>query len=180
MSHYHLIGPELYKRELGVHNWVDDRGGKTAHGITERVAGRLGYDIDSIDRDTAILIYQSEYYDKQRLNEMPDIRIAWRMAIDGLHSGSGSVMRRLQRLCNFYSYNDIAIDGICGDKTLKAIDQLLNQLSKEADRPIDDLCAQLKGLQFAHYYQICKRDPSQEKWWRGWLNRIRHEPDWYQ
>lgn len=193
MSYYEFIGPELLKRELGVHNWVDDRGGKTAHGITERLAGKLGYDIDSITRDDAMEIYKDEYYDSQRLDEMPSISVAWRMAVDGLHSGSGSVMRRLQMLCNLHQQNDqvLTLDGRCGDNTLAQVEHVLGAIHHEYHKRGDlyrsmasnlaeaDLCGQLKGLQYGHYYRIVTRDPSQMKWWKGWLNRIRFEPEWY-
>ena len=134
-------------------------------------------------------VFKAEFYDMQGLHLMPDIQIAWRLTIDGLHSGSHSVIKRFQSVLQLYG-TGIVIDGKCGPKTREAqsgvIDYLDDQyrrhgLSGEVARQaaIMDICSQAKGMQFAHYHKICSNDQSQVKWWKGWLNRIRFEPQWY-
>lgn len=186
------IGPELFHREMGIHTWQDDRGGKTAHGITQETADYVGVNIDDIDRDKAIEIYQQVFYDEPDFDKL-DLKLAWRCTLDGLHSSPARITRRLQRTINLTIDDDLSVDGALGPMTLAGVKNTLRYIRGEIqerhaatgshksfdDLAIDDLCAQMKADQYAHYKKLCTQDPTQKKWWRGWLNRIRFEPYWY-
>jgi len=187
-----MILPELLRRELGVVDYVDDRGGKTAHGITQRVADRLGIDIDDIDHQTAMDIYRVEYYEKPGFDQFNDIRFKWRLTLDSLHSGSGTVIRRLQTMINLNRLKTgkkIVVDGLLGPETHIAFNLMNGEIYREflardkssfaMNKAIWDICSQLKALQYGLYHDICRNDETQMKWWRGWCNRIRFEPDFY-
>jgi len=192
-TEYQLILPELLKRELGVSNWAADRGKKTAHGITQRVADRLGIDIDTIDQQTAMDIYRVEYYEKPGFDQFNDIRYQWRLTLDALHSGPPTIIRRLQNLINLNrlktSTGKIEVDGILGPQTNSAFNVMQLEVFHEfqnrgfdypMNRAIWDICSQLKANQYSLYQQICMNDETQMVWWWGWTNRIRFEPDFYQ
>lgn len=192
------IFTELYRRELGVHNWADDRGGKTAHGITERVANREGYDIEEITPEIARAIYRRRYYEAPGFSEIGDVRLRYRLTLDALHSGAGTVSRRLQSLLNMtggHKPNDtgaLQVDGIVGPATLTRLRYTVKTLmptqfaaAEGLDPPRArelaalDFSAQLLADQYGLYRGICSNDPTQLRWFRGWVNRIRYNPSWY-
>ncbi len=67
---------------------------------------------------------------------------------------------------NGTSYDDIKVDGDIGSRTLAAMDRLLT-LGDEST-----LLKVLNLLQGAHYIDFMRRAPVQEKFARGWLNRV--------
>ena len=69
---------------------------------------------------------------------------------------------------NQRNYADIEIDGDFGAKTLAALNEFL---SLENDQP-DYLLKALNVMQAAFYLDIMRRKPTQEKFARGWLNRV--------
>ena len=61
---------------------------------------------------------------------------------------------------------DLEEDGFVGAKTIKALAKFLQK-----DNP-DYLLKLLNILQGARYVEIMKNNPTQEKYARGWLNRV--------
>ena len=69
---------------------------------------------------------------------------------------------------NEASYPDIAVDGTMGPDTLAGLD---NFLRLEEGRP-DYLLKLMKVMQAARYIELMRADATQEKFARGWLNRV--------
>ena len=192
------IFAELYRRELGVHNWADDRGGATAHGITERIANREGFDISDITPEIARGIYRRRFYEDPGFAGINDVRLRYRLTLDALHSGAGTISRRLQSLLNMTQGmrpNDsgaLQVDGMVGPATRARVRFVVGTVmpgqfaaAEQLDMPrareiaVLDFCAQLLADQYGLYRGICSNDPTQMRWFRGWVNRIRYNPAWY-
>ncbi len=85
--------------------------------------------------------------------------------------GVGRAARFLQEGLNLLnrngtSYDDISVDGDIGSKTNAAMDRLLTLGDEKT------LLKLLNLLQGAHYIDFMRRAPVQEKFPRGWLNRV--------
>lgn len=176
----------LIPLEYGVHYWEHDRGGPTAHGITQKRAQEYGYTIPEITPDIARAIMADYYYYQPRFDELPDIRLQYRMCLDGLHSGREGRIVRLQETLNIGNlrgtrWPDIDVDGKIGPKTLTAL-----RLRGVHFRHMGDneyylrLCARLTMLQGARYHQIVLADETQEDYEHGWYNRLVNQPDFYE
>ena len=83
-------------------------------------------------------------------------------------------VRFLQTALNIFNRNeelylDIAMDGVYGDRTLIALTLFR---AKEGGTAENLLVKVLNIMQGAHYLVIMKNDPTQERFARGWLNRV--------
>lgn len=188
---------ELGKREKGVHNWKNDRGGPTAHGITEKVARKYGFhDVNDVTPEDARDIFKKEYYVSSNIFMIPDLRLQWRLLLDGLHSGNHRVNKRLQKLLNAHNrnekdYPDIKADGKIGPITINTIHLYMDVFIKKYksyqyndEHQIEELfwfhlCEEMRALQFAWYVDIINRLEKQEEFFNGWKNRIAFEPSFY-
>jgi hypothetical protein len=187
---------EALDREWGVVDDPDDRGGPTAHGITQIVAEEYGYEVNDITPQIAKDIFEHKYYFSPKINFIPDRRLQWRLLIDGLHSGPVRIIKRLQEILNFQNnferhYANIKIDGYLGPQTFRTLriakasfrDQYAYKGITEpqlAELFWKHMCLQMHALQFSWYHDIVKRIPEQEKFYNGWKNRIAFPPEFYQ
>lgn len=171
------------QRTLGVEggdsNDPDDHGGTTRYGITEAVARAFGYsgDMKDLPWSVAILIYHQNYWDKLSLDSIAIVSEAVALEVfdTAINCGVGTEAKFLQRALNALNaggsaYPDLAIDGSVGAATVKVLAAFLAKRGADGERV---LLAVLNGLQAAHYVDVVEKDPSQEKWFYGWLlNRV--------
>ena len=165
--------------EGGYVNDPNDRGGETNHGITKRVARAFGYTGKMIDLtvEQAIAIYDERYWEPLKLdkiNHMCPILSDWLFDF-GINAGIATAGKALQLHLNVLNngeryYNDLAVDGIIGGATLRALHAYM---SKRGGHGVANLIFALVAHQFAHYVSISNTREANEKFTYGWLTRAR-------
>jgi lysozyme family protein len=126
--------------------------------------------------DFGILVkafFRTHFWNPVKGDEITNQHIANKVFDTAVNQGIGSSIRYLQESLNLLNrnrrdYPDLEIDGRMGPATLKTIERFLEL---EQDRP-DYLLKLLNLLQALRYLEIMRRDPTQERFARGWLNRV--------
>lgn len=171
----------------------DDAGGETYKGISRRFnpSWKGWYRIDEIKRASSrkkkfdkvfeqdeslqkevVLFYKEAYWDKFWGDEIPVQEIAEELFDTGVNMGVRRAVGFLQEGLNLLNrnqknYNDIVEDGLFGKNTLKVLMAYLE---------IDEISYLLKVmniLQGMHYIEYMRKSPTQEKYARGWLKRVK-------
>lgn len=156
---------ELIGIEGGYVNDPTDRGGETKYGISKR--SYPNEDIRGLTLQRAKEIYYKDFWQKTGADRVYDDKISNELFDTGVNMGVGTATRFFQQALNLMNRNqrdfpDLVVDGILGVKTFRGYDKV--------DKSI--LLKVLNGLQFCRYKEICERDPSQEKYFNGWMKRI--------
>lgn len=139
--------------EGGYVNDPTDLGGETKFGITKRFYADV--DIKNLTKEQAKEIYKKDYWDKNRVEELPEE--LWYIFFDMcINQGRGTAVRVLQRAANSKGRN-LKVDGGMGPMTIKAMKGV------EVERV---RCYRLK-----HYYDLVNKKPEQEKFLFGWYRR---------
>ena len=143
------------EHEGGYVNDPTDLGGETKFGIAKRFYPDV--DIKNLTEEGAKDIYRADYWDKNRVEELPEQlrHIFFDMCVN---QGRGTAVRILQRAC-VAKGADIAIDGGFGPGTQNAI---------ETYKPSVD---RVRCYRLKHYYDIVNNKPEQEKFLFGWFKR---------
>lgn len=171
----------------------DDAGGETYKGISRRFnpswrgwdiidevkkANRRKRKFDTIFENNKKLqkevraFYRQLYWDRFWGDQIPVQEIAEELFDTGVNMGVHRAVRFLQESLNLLNrnqknYADIVEDGVFGKTTLKTLETYL---------AIDDVSYLLKVmnvLQGMHYIEYMRRSPTQEKYARGWLKRVK-------
>ena len=139
--------------EGGYVNDKNDRGGETKYGISKRAYPNV--DIASLTIDDARKIYFKDYWEKNRVEELPkDIRFCYfDMCVN---MGGGRACKILQQTANAKGAKLIE-DGRIGRNTIKGSQSVGLQ--------------RLKSYRVLYYARIVIKKPSQEKYWYGWFRR---------
>ena len=172
-TYEHEILKRLIKTEGGKIDDPDDRGGRTNFGVTQGTLEYLDYkktDPFKLTQKEAIEIYYLTYWLPNRYDEIKCHDIAERILDIAVHTSaprrSITANKMLQRAYNDFHNDLITVDGIIGPETLGAVNSFSHQ-----DRILKSLVIQ----QGSHYRAIVNNDPSQKKWFGGWLNRLKME-----
>lgn len=157
----------LFKRAKKT-GWSDhplDRGGATMCDVTlrtyETYCRRKGYPRPTATRLKAIPyaqwrdILRTMYWDKWLADRIADHRVAV-MLVDWLWASGTAGIKEAQRVLG------VKADGIVGPKTLGAVE----------DSDPTELLRRLHEARVAYCEAIVRRNPTQKRWLRGWLNRI--------
>lgn len=117
------------------------------------------------------LYFKKKYWDPLLLDDIMDQEIAEKLFDISVNMGTHRSSVFLQQALNYLNRNqmlylDLVEDGKVGKKTLGALKVYL-----EYDKP-NFILKVLNLLQGNHYLSYMKRSPKQEKFARGWLNRI--------
>lgn len=147
----------------------NDRGGKTKFGITEVTARKAGYkgDMKNLSLAMAKKIYYDLYWKQWNYHKIKDQRIAIEMFDQAVNMGPVTANKNLQKAYNLLNKGkagDLAVDGIIGPMTLTYINRYPYKT---------DLLQLLNVLQAKHYIDIIEANPSQKKFFRGWLQRTK-------
>ena len=156
---------ELIGIEGGYVNDPTDRGGETKYGISKRSYPHL--DIRNLSLQDAREIYYKDFWQVNGLDDILKYEVALELFDTGVNMGVGIASRFLQDALNLMNRNgqnfrDLKVDGQIGPATISAY------------RKVDDriLLKVLNGLQFSRYKSICEKNPSQEKYFNGWMKRV--------
>ena len=153
----------IFEVEGGYTNDENDRGGATNFGITHYDAKKyLGYtgDMRDFKKSDAEKIYEKVYYRGNHIDKITDDRVALSIFEWAVNLG-GKGIKKAQIVANKFGAN-LIIDGIIGNKTLEAI----NAIDPEA------FLKEYHEMQRTFYKNLAAKDPSQEGFLKGWLNRV--------
>jgi lysozyme family protein len=153
MTTFDEIIEHVLKHEGGYVNDPTDLGGETNYGITKRFYPDV--DIKNLTKEQAKEIYKRDYWDKNRVDELPEQlrHIFFDMCVN---QGRGTAVKVLQRAANAKGAK-LKVDGGMGPATLKAVQNV------EHDR--------VKSYRVLHYANLVINKPEQEKFWYGWFKR---------
>lgn len=157
----------VLKFEGGFSNRAEDRGGATNRGVTQSVyddfrttQGSVLRSVRDIHPDEVSAIYRDLYWKKCACDVMaPPLDMAVFDA--AVQHGPGRAVKWLQAAIG------VAIDGICGNQTLFALNGYL--LHYKMPQLIDEYMQ----TRAAFYLQIVARDASQQVFAKGWANRLK-------
>lgn len=161
--------------EGGFSNHDSDPGGKTMYGITEAVARRHGYDGDMQDlpEQVALDIYRQDYFEAPGYHHVAErsFLLAKELFDCGVNTGPGRATMMLQRALNLLNrrgrdYPDNKVDGALGEKTLNALDGLLEKRGKEGARILLKALLVQRG---AYYMDLAAQREQFEDFLFGWL-----------
>jgi lysozyme family protein len=148
--------------EGGYANDPDDHGGKTMYGITEAVARANGYKgtMQSLSLGMAKRIYKVDYWDPNQLDKLPQV-LAENVFDCGVNCGVWTAAKMLQVVVG------VKADGIIGPITLVAMEDKLQAAGERF------LVSAYLEVREDRYYDICRTNPSQKKFLKGWINRCK-------
>lgn len=111
--------------------------------------------------------YKKNFWDVNKLDQINSQEIANEVFDTGVNMGYKVAAEFLQSAYNLLSknqasYNKILVDGVVGQKTVMAIN---------AHKYPMRLVKTLNILQGSRYVQICEKDPTQEVFFAGWIER---------
>lgn len=192
MADFEIAYGETELREGGYVNDPVDRGGETCRGVARKFHPNWeGWELvdqiktqhpedfkKRIDEDPVIAERAKEFYRKQFWNpiqgdQLPNQHLANKVFDTAVNQGIGTSLRYLQEGLNLLNrsakdYPDIPVDGRMGLATLATIHEFLKL---EKDKP-DYLLKLLNLMQAFRYVEIMRADSTQERFARGWLNRV--------
>ena len=192
MADFKIAYGETALREGGYVNDPVDKGGETHLGVARRFhSDWAGWKIiDQIKsehprdfkrriEDNAELaklaeqLFRDKYWNPIRGDDIPNQHVANKVFDTGVNQGVARSIRYLQESLNLLNrdgknYADIEVDGKSGTRTINALKAFLNL---EQGQP-DYLLKALNVMQAAFYLDIMRRDRTQERFARGWLNRV--------
>ena len=153
--------------EGGYVNHKDDRGGATNYGVTQKVyddfcklTGRNQKNVSEISQDEVEAIYGG-YWKDAHCSYIPEPLDL--LVFDcAVNSGPTRAIKLLQKALG------VGEDGVFGRNTTDALHE------EVIAGDIQHLCIEYLELREDFYRGIVERNPSQEVFLKGWLNRLSH------
>lgn len=167
MADVRKLAPFILKWEGGFVNDPADLGGATNMGVTIGAWKSCGYDKDGdgdIDVDDLRLLTREDvvnrvlkphYWDRWKADDIKSQSVA-NILVDWVWASGAHGIKIPQRLLG------VSVDGIVGPKTLAAVNA----------RNPRELFDMIKIARFDFIEDICRKRPANNKFKRGWMNRI--------
>ncbi len=153
MSKFDEIIEVVLEHEGGYVNDPKDPGGETNFGIAKR--SNPDVDIKNLTKAEASLIYKTKYWDKNKVESLPEE--LWHIYFDCcVNMGKSRAVKILQQAANGKGAN-IDVDGGLGPNTLKAISNV------ELER--------VRAYRVKYYADLVTRKPELERFYFGWFKR---------
>lgn len=168
MADIMLFAPMLFAAEGGFADDPDDAGGATNMGVTLLTWRDVGNDLDGdgdIDREDLKLLTQNDvilkvlkphYWDRWKADDIRNQSVA-NILVDWLYNSGSQGIKIPQRLLS------VADDGIVGPETLGAVN------AADQKKFFDSVLSARE----AYYRDLVISKPSQRKFLKGWMNRLR-------
>jgi lysozyme family protein len=158
MSTFDAAIEVVLQKELGYVCDPDDAGGETCFGISKRSYPNV--DIKNLTREGASDIYRRDYW--QPIYEaIPDQALATKIFELTVHCGIEAGVKMVQRALRGLGDPVVSVDGRFGPQTLQAV----KLVSSRA------LLAAIRVKQCRHYLDIVGANPSQKRFFVGWIRR---------
>ena len=169
--------------EGGYVNDPADKGGATNYGITyntlnnAKTKGWVPFNvtIQNIQLEHAKIIYKKGYWDVVQADSLPH-PLDLIMFDSAVNHGPNAAGKLLQKSLNdMLRYTELKVDGIIGPLTLRAVNDYIGLGSAPGTPPdsnIRYLCVDVLLNRVELYLSIVNNNRSQEKFLRGWLNRV--------
>ena len=148
----------MVKNEGGYVNNSSDPGGETKYGISQRSYPNLN--IRQLSLKDAEKIYFCDYWLKGKFEQIPDENVATQLFDLSVNLGIRASTIVLQRALRSVGIN-VVEDGLLGSQTLSGV-----IFSKPSN-----LLAAIKSEAAGYYRLIAAKNPRQQKFLNGWLNR---------
>lgn len=184
---------QIFKRTIAYEGgYVDDpedRGGETYKGISRKNhADWRGWAMidqarnypdfperldDIIGLNEAVLeFYSQNYWSKLRCQDMGSMQVAQEVFDTAVNMGKSRAGKFLQQTINAFNragrdYSNISEDGIIGPATIAALQECLKVTNEMT------VVTALNVLQGDYYLDIMRRDEGQERFARGWFERVK-------
>lgn len=165
MASVEKLAPFILKWEGGFVNDPDDLGGATNKGVTlstyMQYCRKKGYPVPTVERLKNLSdrewteILKTMYWDRWKADQIVDQSVA-NILVDWVWASGTHGIKRPQRILG------VTVDGIVGNLTLAAVNA----------RDAKELFFAIKSDRIKFIDEICKARPANEKFRRGWLNRI--------
>lgn len=169
MAKFGLFIGELLETEGKYVNDPSDSGGETNYGITVAVARAEGYKGAMKDMPVSFAekVYKKSYWDPLHLDEFKSQPLAEVLCDMAVNTGVAKAKEVLQKMINYMTTNNIAVDRVIGRETLSRISQIDTKNEEE-------LAILLVGAMFArHHLECMDKAEKNEKYGLGWLRRDR-------
>lgn len=165
MANVEKLAPFILKWEGGFVNDPDDLGGATNKGVTlatyMQYCRKKGYPVPTVERLKNLSerewteIMKTMYWDRWKADRIANQSVA-NILVDWVWASGVHGIKRPQKILG------VAVDGIVGSQTLAAVN------AKDAK----ELFFAIKADRIRFIDEICKARPANEKFRRGWMNRI--------
>lgn len=146
--------------EGGLSNDQDDKGGLTKYGISQNTWPNL--DIKALTLDAAKDIYFEHYWQKPRIDQINNDALAGAVFDFGVTAGQTRAIMYLQTAANYFGAG-LVIDGALGPLSLNYINNFKHPAA---------LFMAFKTAASMHYINLAQKNPTQQKFLAGWLNRL--------
>ena len=168
MANFDPYFPRIIASEGSVYeNDPTDMGGCTKFGIILPTLKEYNLDVNkdgvfscddvkALTIEDAKLIYKKMYWDYFKADSIKNQSLAEYIVDGAINQGKGTIAKYIQDIIG------VTADGLVGNKTIEAIN---NYNSKE-------LFDKLKAKREEKYHKIVANNPSQNKFLKGWLNRL--------
>lgn len=148
--------------EGGFSDDPDDHGGPTNRGITQseydtwrKQQGLQTRDVRDIDDRELETIYRGDYWSKAGSDWLP-------RNVDLLQFDTAVLMGVTRSICFLQAAAGVRVDGVLGPVTKDAV----------AGANLNDLATKYCSSRESYCYALVQKDPSQQKFLGGWLNRL--------
>ena len=158
MANFETSIEKVLKHEGGYVNDPKDSGGETKYGIAKRFYPKE--DIKNLTVERAKEIYKKDYWCKYRCDQINHDALAEKFFDTVVNTGPGGAVKFLQKAANSLGAT-LTVDGGIGPKTIEVVNNLDG----------NKILSAFRELQKQFYMDIVKRDPSQERFLKGWLAR---------
>lgn len=189
MADFEVAYSKTMGHEGGYANDPNDAGGETYKGVARVYNGSWdGWDVidaskgepdfpecldDIYSLQTSVHeFYKENYWDVNHLDHVSDQDVAEEMFDTGVNMGISRAAKFLQKSLNYLNrneslYSELVVDGAIGQASLNALNIVLDR----GDQRV--LLTMMNVLQGQHYMNYMDRKPSQKKYARGWMKRVR-------
>lgn len=165
MASVEKLAPFILKWEGGFVNDPDDLGGATNKGVTlstyMQYCRKKGYPVPTVERLKNLSeqewteILKTMYWDRWKADQIESQSVA-NILVDWVWASGNYGIKIPQKLLG------VTVDGIVGPKTIDAVNS----------RNPRELFDMIKIARFDYIEDICRKRPANNKFKRGWLNRI--------
>ena len=118
---------------------------------------------DSELEQLVIDVYDTKYYQPIKADKIDSDMIRTHLYDMGVNAGTGAAVKLLQKAINMVYGISIAVDGAIGNITLT----YTNNKAK-----LNELVNEFINQRRLYYQNLVKRKPTNQKFLKGWLNRV--------